>query len=175
VTAGERTEQRPAYALRAHGERCLTELQHRGGNGFRKPLGDRSRRGGLEADLVPLVGVGRHVPVTRRRARSWRGVAMSAPGSRRPNVARLSEIRATASVSPRISSVISRPSRSSTDSRTASANHQARALGPGPTPNPIANLQVPPHNIVATSMSRAHAADQHRCGGDAVERTPLPH
>lgn len=40
----------------------------------------------------------------------------------RPRAARLSEIRVTASLSPRISSVISRPSRSSTDTRTASGS-----------------------------------------------------
>src|SRR5215471_3866536 len=47
---------------------------------------------------------------------------MSTPGSPRPKAARLSEIRVTASVSPRISKVISRPSRSSTDSKTASGS-----------------------------------------------------
>jgi hypothetical protein len=99
----------------------IAELQHRRSNNFRKPLGDCSPCGGLEPDLVPM-WFARHAPVTRRRARSWRAVAMSAPGSPRPRAARLSEIRATASVSPRISKAISKPSRSSTDSKTASAS-----------------------------------------------------
>ena len=122
VTTRKRPEQRLAYLLRVHRERGITELQYRSGNGLREPLGDRSPCGRLEPDLVPLRRIGGHAPVARRRARSWRTVAMSAPGSPLPKAARLSEIRATASPSPRISRVISRPSRSSTESRTASAS-----------------------------------------------------
>src|SRR5215510_5772525 len=122
VTTGQRPEQRLADPVRILCECGVAELQHGGGNGFRKPLGDRPPCGSLEPDFVPLRRVGRHVPVTRRRAKSWRTVAMSAPGSPRPSSARLSEMRATASVSPRISRVISRPSRSSTESRTASGS-----------------------------------------------------
>src|SRR6266516_6307909 len=122
VTTGERPEQGLADPMRVDRERGLAELQHGGGNGFRKPLGDRSPCGMLETDLVALRRFGRHAPVTRRRAKSWRTVAMSAPCSPRPRAARLSEMRATASVSPRISKVISRPSRSSTDSKTASGS-----------------------------------------------------
>src|ERR1035437_1344520 len=72
--------------------------------------------------VVPAGGLGCHAPVARRLARSWRTVARSAPGSPRPGAARRSEMRAAESLSPRISRVISRPSRSSTDSRTASAS-----------------------------------------------------
>src|SRR5271169_1642687 len=106
VTTGERPEQRPADPVRVDRKRGIAELKHGCGDGFRKPLGDRPPCGRLETDLVPLRGFGRHAPVTRRRARSWRTVAMSAPGSPRPRAARLSEMRATASVSPRISRVI---------------------------------------------------------------------
>jgi hypothetical protein len=70
VTTGERPEQRLADPLRVDGKRGIAELQHGGSNSFRKPLGDRSPCGGLEPDLVPLRRFGRHVPVTRRRARS---------------------------------------------------------------------------------------------------------
>src|SRR5215472_17402392 len=122
VTTGQRPEQRLADPMRIHSECSVAELQHGGGNGFRKPLGDRPPCGGLEPYFVPLRRFGCHVPVTRRRAKSWRTVAISAPGSPRPSSARLSEMRATASVSPRISRVISRPSRSSTDSKTASGS-----------------------------------------------------
>src|SRR5215510_4824323 len=122
VATGERPEQRLANPVTIVRERGIAELQHGGSNGFRKPLGNRSPGGSLEPDLVPLRRFGRHVPVTRRRARSWRTVAMSAPGSPRPSAARLSEMRATASLSPRTSRVISRPSRSSTESRTASGS-----------------------------------------------------
>ena len=122
VTSREWPEKWFADPLGIERKRGIAELQHRGRNGFRKPLGNRSPCSRLETDLVPLWGSGRHAPVTRRRARSWRTVAMSAPGSPRPRAARLSEIRATASVSPRISRVISRPSRSSTDSKTASGS-----------------------------------------------------
>ena len=122
VTARERPEQGLAYPLRVHSECSIAELEHSCGNGFGKPMSDCAPRGRLEPDFVPLPGFGGHSPVARRRARSWRTVAMSAPGSPRPSAARLSEMRATASLSPRISSVISRPSRSSTDRRTASAS-----------------------------------------------------
>lgn len=122
VTPGKRPEQRLADPLRVNRERGIAKLQHSGSNSFGKPLGDRSPCGRLESDLVPPPRIGRHVPVTRRRARSCRTVAISAPGSPRPRAARLSEMRATASVSPRISRVISRPSRSSTDSKTASGS-----------------------------------------------------
>ena len=122
VTTRKRPEQRLAYPLRVHRERGITELEYRSGNGLRESLGDRSPCGRLEPNLVPLRRIGGHAPVARRRARSWRTVAMSAPGSPLPKAARLSEIRATASPSPRISRVISRPSRSSTESRTASAS-----------------------------------------------------
>ncbi len=99
----------------------FAELQYRSGNALRKPLGNRSPCSRLEPDLVPL-RTARHLPVARRRARSWRTVAMSAPDSPRSRAARLSDMRATASASPRISKVISRPSRSSTESRTASGS-----------------------------------------------------
>jgi len=90
VTAGERPGQRLADPMRIDRKRGIAELQHGGGNDFREPLGDRSPRGGLETDLVPLSGFACHAPVTRRRARSWRTVAMSAPGSPRSRAARLS-------------------------------------------------------------------------------------
>jgi hypothetical protein len=122
VTTGQRPEQRLAGPVRVNRKRSLAELQHRGGNALRKPLGDRSPCSGLEPDLVPLPRPGRHLPVARRRARSWRTVAISAPGSPRSSAARLSEMRTTASASPRISKVISRPSRSSTERRTASGS-----------------------------------------------------
>jgi hypothetical protein len=122
MTAIERPKQWLAHSVRV-GRKCgIAKLQHGGGNGFRKPLGNRSPCGRLETDLEPRRRFNRHAPVTRRRAKSWRTVARSAPGSPRPRAARLSEMRATASVSPRISKVISRPSRSSTDSRTASGS-----------------------------------------------------
>jgi len=95
VTASKR---RLADPMRVDRKRGVAELQHGGGDGFRKPLGNRSPCGRLEPDLVSLRRFGRHVPVTRRRARSWRTVAMSAPGSPCPRAARLSEMRATASL-----------------------------------------------------------------------------
>jgi hypothetical protein len=122
VATSKRTEQWLANAAGVNCERSIAEFQHSGCNRFREPLGYRSPRSRLKADLVPLRRLGGHAPVARRRARSWRTVAMSAPGSPRPRAARLSEMRATASVSPRISKVISRPSRSSTDNKTASAS-----------------------------------------------------
>ena len=122
VTSRQWPEQRLPDPLRIDRKRSIAELQDRGGNSFRKPLGNRSPCSRLKTDFVPLRVFGRHAPVTRRRARSWRTVAMSAPGSPRPRAARLSEMRATASVSPRISRVISKPSRSSTDSKTASGS-----------------------------------------------------
>jgi hypothetical protein len=122
VAASERPEQRFADPVRVARKPGIAKLEHSGGNSFRKPMGDRSPCGRLKPDLVPLRRFGRHAPVARRRARSWRTVAMSAPGSPRPKAARLSEIRATDSESPRISRVISMPSRSSTDSKTASAS-----------------------------------------------------
>jgi hypothetical protein len=122
VTSCEWPEQRLSDLLRIDRKRSIAELQDRGGNSFRKPLGNRSPCGRLRPDLVPLRRLSGHAPVTRRRARSWRTVAMSAPGSPRPRAAKLSEMRATASVSPRISRVISKPSRSSTDSKTASGS-----------------------------------------------------
>src|SRR5919108_3522537 len=94
VTTGERPEQRLADPLRVDRKRGIAELQHGSGNGFRKPLGDRSPCRGLETDLVSLRGFASHAPVTRRRARSWRTVAMSAPGSPRCRAVRLSETRA---------------------------------------------------------------------------------
>jgi len=122
VTSGERPEQRLADAMRVDRERGVAKLEYRSGNAFREPLGDRSPCGRLEPDLVSLPRFDGQAPVARRRARSWRTVDMSAPGSPRPKAARLSEMRATASLSPRISRVISRPSRSSTDSKTASGS-----------------------------------------------------
>ena len=70
VTASEWPEQRLADPVRIDRKRGIAELQHGGSNGFRKPLGNRSPGGSLEPDLVPLRRFGRHVPVTRRRARS---------------------------------------------------------------------------------------------------------
>lgn len=70
VTTGERPEQGLADPVRADRKRSIAELQHGSGNGFRKPLGDRSPRGRLETDLVPLCGSACHAPVTRRRAKS---------------------------------------------------------------------------------------------------------
>ena len=122
VATGQWPKQRFAYTVGIDRESGIAELKHGRSNGFGKPLGNRPPRSRLKPDLVPLRRFARHVPVTRRRAKSWRTVAMSTPGSPRPRAARLSEMRATASVSPRISKVISRPSRSSTDSRTASGS-----------------------------------------------------
>ena len=70
VTASQGPEQWLADPLRVDRKRGIAELQHGGGNGLRKPLGDRSPRGRLETDLVPLYGFACHAPVTRRRARS---------------------------------------------------------------------------------------------------------
>ena len=122
VTTGKWPEQRLAGPMRVDGKGSLAELEYRGGNALWKALGNGPARSWLEPYLVPLPSSCRHLPVARRRARSWRTVAMSAPGSPCSRAARLSEIRATASASPSISKVISRPSRSSTESRTASGS-----------------------------------------------------
>src|SRR5260370_27831461 len=122
VAAGEGGEQRLADTVWADSERGVAEFEDGCGDSLGQPVGDRPSGGRLEADVVAPGGFGRHAPVARRLARSWRTVARSAPGSPRPSAARLSEMRAAESVSPRISRVISRPSRSSTDSRTASAS-----------------------------------------------------
>jgi hypothetical protein len=74
-----------------------------------------------------LRGFASHAPVTRRRARSWRTVAMSAPGSPRCRAVRLSETRATASVSH------ASGRRLSTSGRTARAA-AATAVTPHPPP-----------------------------------------
>ncbi len=71
VATGQRPEQRLADPVRIDRESGIAELQHSGGNGFRKPLGNRPPCGSLEPDLVPLRRSARHLPVTRRRARSW--------------------------------------------------------------------------------------------------------
>jgi Protein of unknown function (DUF3024) len=83
TTTCQRHEQRLANPVRIHRQPGLAELQHSSGNALRKPLGDRSPFGWLEPDLVPLPRYSRHLPVARRRARSWRTVAMTAPGSPR--------------------------------------------------------------------------------------------
>jgi hypothetical protein len=70
VTAGERPKQRLTNPVRVDRKRGIAKLQHGGGDGFREPLGNRSPRGRLETDLIPLPRFGRHVPVTRRRAKS---------------------------------------------------------------------------------------------------------
>src|SRR5579859_560059 len=119
VAAGQGAEQRLANALGVDGECGVAEFQDGGGDGLGQPLGDGPARGGLEADVVAAAGRGGHPPVARRLARSWRTVARSVPGSPRPSAARLSEMRAADWLSPRISRVISRPCRSSTESRTA--------------------------------------------------------
>jgi hypothetical protein len=97
VTTVKRSEQRLAGPQRVDRKCGFAELPHRGGSGFRQPLSDRSPCGG-EPDLVSMRGFGAHVPVTRRRARSWRTVAISAPGSPRPRAARLSEMRDSVAV-----------------------------------------------------------------------------
>ena len=116
VAASQRAEQRLTDAVRADSKGSLAELQHGSGDRLGKPLRDRPPRGWLEPDLD-----------TAALARcssccQWRGAGPDPAGqwpdprrgSPRPNAARLSEMRATASVvSPRISRVISRPSRSS--------------------------------------------------------------
>jgi hypothetical protein len=122
VTSGERPEQRLADAMRVDREGGIAKFEYSSGNALWEPLGDCSPRGRLEANLVSLLRFDGQVPVARRRARSCRTVAMSAPGSPRSKAAKLSEIRVTASLSPRISRVISRPSRSSTDTKTASGS-----------------------------------------------------
>src|SRR3984893_10740589 len=122
VTASQRAEQRLTDAVRVDREGGLAELQHGSGDRLGKPLRDGPPRGWLEPDLVALLWLGAHAPVARRRARACRTVSRSAAGSPRPSAARLSEMRATAWVSPRISRVISRPSRSSTETRTASGS-----------------------------------------------------
>lgn len=70
MATGERPKQRLANPIRIDCKRGIAKLQHGSGNGFRESLGDRSPCGRLEPDLVPLSRIGRHVPVTRRRARS---------------------------------------------------------------------------------------------------------
>src|SRR5271166_5185217 len=122
VAAGQRAEQWLAAAVRIDGKRGVAEFEYGCGNGLGQPLGDGPPGCGLEADVVPLLRRDGHLPVARRLARSWRTVARSAPGSPRPSAVRLSEMRATTSLSPRISRVISRPSRSSTETRTASGS-----------------------------------------------------
>src|SRR6516162_8605078 len=59
MATGERSKQRLADPMRIGRKRGIAELQHGGGNGFRKPLGDRSPCGRLEPDLVPLPRFGR--------------------------------------------------------------------------------------------------------------------
>src|SRR5262249_9921922 len=120
ITSDQWPKQRFADPVRIFRQGGRTDLQPSRGHGLWQLLCDSAPRGNLEPDLVPSARLGRHAPVTRRRARSWRTAARSAPGSPRSSADRLSEMRVTASASPRISRVISRPSRSSTDSRTAS-------------------------------------------------------
>jgi hypothetical protein len=77
VTTCQWPEQRLAGPVRVDRKGALTELQDRSGNALRKPLGDCSPCRWLEPDLVRRPGSCRHLPVARRRARSWRTVAMS--------------------------------------------------------------------------------------------------
>ena len=63
MTTGERPEQRLADPVRVDRKRGIAKLQHGGANGFREPLDDRSPRGRLETDFVPLSGFGHHVGV----------------------------------------------------------------------------------------------------------------
>ena len=58
VTASQWAEQRFADAVRVDRERGHAEFQHRGGDRLGKPLRDGPPRGGLEPDLVPLLGLG---------------------------------------------------------------------------------------------------------------------
>lgn len=122
MAPGEWTEQRLADPVRIDGECAIAEFERRRGYGLRQALGDCPASGRLKPHIVGGSILRRHAPVARRRARSARTVARSTPCSPRPNAAKLSEIRATDSLSPRISRVISNPSRSSTESRTASAS-----------------------------------------------------
>ncbi len=122
MAAGERSEELLADTVRIDGECGVAEFQNGGCDGFRESAGDSTAGCRLEPDFVPLLRFCSHTPVARRLARSWRTAARSAPGSPRPSADRLSEIRATESVSARISCVISRPSRLSTSSKTASAS-----------------------------------------------------
>jgi hypothetical protein len=102
VTTGERPEQRLADPLWVDRKRGIAELQHGGSNSFRKPLGDRSPRGGLEPDLVPAAQVrpSRAGDAAPGQILTDRGHVGASP---RPRAATLSEMRGTASVSPRIS------------------------------------------------------------------------
>src|SRR5215510_14606272 len=72
VTSGQRPKQRFADPVRIFRHGGPTELQRGRGHGLRQLLCDRAPRGSLEPDLVPSARLGRHAPVTRRRARSWR-------------------------------------------------------------------------------------------------------
>ncbi len=69
-----------AGSQRAQHHRTPAQLRQ----GFRKPMSERPPCSWLKPDFVPLRGFGGHPPMARRRARSWRTVAMSAPGSPRP-------------------------------------------------------------------------------------------
>jgi hypothetical protein len=120
VAASQRPEQRFADPVRVAARKPgIAKLQHGGSNSFRKPMGDRSPCGRLEPDLVPWFG--RRAPVARRRARSWRTVHVSArltpPQSRQALRDPRDSLGITAD-----SRVISKPSRSSIDSKTGSAS-----------------------------------------------------
>lgn len=52
VAPGERPEQGLSDTLRVYREHCFTEFEHRSGNRFREPLGNRPTRGRVEAQLI---------------------------------------------------------------------------------------------------------------------------
>lgn len=54
VATGQRPEQRLADPVRVDRKCGLAELQHRSGNAFRKPFGDRTPCSRLKPDLIPL-------------------------------------------------------------------------------------------------------------------------
>jgi hypothetical protein len=71
MATGQRPEERLADSVGVDRKGSRTELQHSSGNALRKPFGDRSPCRWLEPDLVPLPRSCRHLPLARRRARSW--------------------------------------------------------------------------------------------------------
>ena len=97
VTPGERPEQGLAdrrCRLTANAASQNSSTAAATASGSRR--GDGSPGGRLETNIVLLSGFAGHAPVMRRRAKSWRTVARSAPGSlrsRRPGFPRCAQLR----------------------------------------------------------------------------------
>jgi hypothetical protein len=121
VAASGRPEQRFADPVRVARKPGIAKLEHSGGNSFRKPMGDCSPCGRLKPDLLPLRRFGRHAPVARRRTRSWRTVAMSARLTSPQSCQALRDPRDRLGITEDFQGHL-QASRSSTDSKTASAS-----------------------------------------------------